>query len=88
MSPVIQTVSEGQASNVSCKATGVPKPKITWKFKDGDLPSGINVSTTDEGSILQTRNTTKGMEGDYKCTATNKADSADSSATVRVLGNF
>ena len=86
--PNTKTVPEGQATNISCKATGVPKPKITWKFEDGDLPSGIDVTTTEEGSILQVQNTTKGMEGVYKCTATNKADSVDSTATVHVLGNL
>ena len=88
MSPNTQIVPEGQTTNISCKVTGVPKPKITWKFEDGDLPSAVNVSTTEEGSRLQARNTTKGMEGDYKCTATNKADSAASTATVHVLGTL
>ena len=88
MSPNTQIVSEGRATKISCKATGVPKPKIIWKFEDGDLPSGVNISTTEEVSRLQALNTTKGMEGNYKCTATNKADSADSTATVHVLGTL
>ena len=88
VSPKNQTILEGQGTNISCKATGVPKPKITWKFEDGDLPLGVSVSTTEEGSLLKLRNTTKGMEGVYRCTATNKADSANSTVTVHVLGNL
>ena len=88
VSPNTQIVPEGQATNISCKATGVPKPKISWKFEGGDLPSAISVSTTEESSFLQARNTTKGMEGIYKCTATNKADSAASTATIDVLGTL
>ena len=88
MSPNSQTIPEGQAINISCKASGDPNPEITWKFRDGELPSGINVRTTEAGSLLRMRNTTKRMEGVYKCTATNKADSADATATVQVLGNL
>lgn len=86
--PRKQTVPEGNATTISCKATaGTPKPTFTWKFEERDLPSVANVSTTEEGSLLHLSNTTKGMGGIYKCTATNKADNATSNATVHVLGN-
>lgn len=88
MSPRNQTVPEGKATNISCKATGVPKPTITWKFKGEDVPSGAIVNDIEEGTLLQLRNTTKGMEGTYECTAENKANTTASSATIHVLGNF
>ena len=86
--PREQTVPEGSATTISCKATeGTPKPTLTWKFEDGDLPLVANVISTQEGSLLHLSKTTKGMEGIYKCTATNKADNATSYATIHVLGS-
>ena len=87
VSPLDQTIPEGKKSNISCKATGVPKPTLTWEFNDGDLPSGAIVNDTDGGSFLQLPIVAKGMEGTYTCTASNKASEATSSATLRVLGN-
>ena len=57
------TVHEDQVTSISCNATDVQKPKITWEFEGGELPSGVSFSTTEEGSVLQLRNATKGMEG-------------------------
>lgn len=88
MSPRNQTVPEGKRTNISCKATGVPKPTLSWIFNDGDLPSVADVNDTEEGSLLQLPNTTKIMEGKYKCTARNKAGAVDSISTLRVLGEF
>ena len=72
--------------NFSCKATGVPKPTISWKFNDGDLPSGVNQTRLGEESFLELSKTTKQMEGIYKCTAQNKANTTASSAYLRVFG--
>ena len=88
MSPRNQTVPEGKETNINCMATGVPKPTLAWKFKDGDLPSGAIVNDTEEGSLLQLSSVTKGMEGTYTCTAENKANAIVSIATLHVIGNI
>ncbi|KAJ7388610.1 Hemicentin-1 [Desmophyllum pertusum] len=87
VSPRNQSVPEGYPTNFTCKATGIPKPTLSWNFNDGDLPSGVSQSDTKEGSFLELLNTTKSMEGTYKCTAKNKANATTSSAILRVFEN-
>ena len=86
VSPRNKSVPEGHPVNFSCKATGVPKPTFSWTFDDGDLPSGINETSHGEGSFLELPYTTKHMEGIYKCTAANKANTTTSSAYLHVFG--
>ena len=86
VSPRNKSVPEGHPVNFSCKATGVPKPTISWTFNDGDLPSGINETSHGEGSFLELLYTTKHMEGIYECTAENKVNTATSSAYLHVFG--
>ena len=86
VSPRNKSVPEGHPVNFSCKATGVPKPTFSWTFNDGDLPSGINETSHGEGSFLELPYTTKHMEGIYKCTAENKANTTTSSAYLHVFG--
>jgi len=86
VSPRNKSVLEGHSTNFSCKATGVPKPSLSWKFNDGDLPSGVSENSLGEGSFLELPYTTKQMEGIYKCTAENKANPATSSAHLHVFG--
>ena len=84
--PRNKSVPEGYPANFSCKATGVPKPTLSWTFNDGYLPSGINQTSFGEGSFLELPYTTKRMQGIYKCTAENKAKTTTSSAYLHVFG--
>ena len=86
MPPSNKSVPEGHPANFSCKATGVPEPRLSWTFNDGDLPSGVNQTSLGNGSFLELPSTTKQMEGIYKCTAENKAEAATSSAYLHVFG--
>ena len=89
MSPSNQTVHEGKPANISCKATGFPKPTLKWTFsEDGDLPNGTLVEYNEGRSFLKLKNASKLMEGAYKCTAKNKVNSTTATATLRVLGMF
>ena len=90
MSPINQTVPEGKATIISCKVTsGVPKPSLSWNFKGGrGLPEGVFQTEIENGSVLQMQNTTKGMEGTYKCVAENKAKEKTATSTLHVLGMF
>ena len=86
VSPRNKSVSEGHPANFSCKATGVPEPTLSWRFNDGDLPSGVYQISLTEGSFLELPNVTKEMEGIYKCTAENKASATTSSVYLHVFG--
>ena len=89
MSPSNQTVHEGKPANISCKATGFPKPTLKRTFsEDGDLPNGTLVEYNEGRSFLKLKNASKLMEGAYKCTAKNKVNSTTATATLRVLGMF
>ena len=86
--PKSQSVTEGYPVNLSCVASGIPTPTFVWTFNNGDLPSGINQTDHEEESLLVSPSVTKGMNGTYKCTAKNKANTTSSSATLRVYGKF
>ena len=53
---------------LQCKATGLPKPTITWRRAFGSLPKG-KTSATDGN--LTIRNIAKTDKGDYVCSAKN-----------------
>nr|XP_058956714.1 hemicentin-1-like [Pocillopora verrucosa] len=84
--PISQFVTEEYPVNLSCVASGVPTPTLVWTFNNGDLPSGINQTGYEGGSILVSPSVTREMNGTYKCTAKNKANTISSSATLRVYG--
>ena len=86
MSPENKSVPEGHPVNFSCKARGIPVPRLSWNFNDKDLPSGVSETILGDGSLLELSNTSKDMEGTYKCTATNKANASTSSAILHVFG--
>lgn len=87
MSPSNQTIPEGKPANISCKASGFPKPTLRWTFsEDRDLPQGAVVEYNESRSFLKLKNVSKVMAGTYKCTAKNKANSTTATATLRVLG--
>ena len=86
--PRNQTVPEGKTTNISCKAKGVPFPKLSWKFDEGELPPTAVIMNISDGSLLQLPNTSKSMKGRYRCKATNKAGEVHSTSTVHVLGLY
>ena len=86
--PISQSVTEEYPVNLNCVASGVPTPTFVWTFNNGDLPSGINQTDHEGESFLVSPSVTKGMNGTYKCTAKNKANTISSSATLRVYGKF
>ncbi|XP_022809370.1 hemicentin-1-like [Stylophora pistillata] len=90
LSPVNQSVIVGDPVNFTCRASGVPTPKVMWTFNSGKLQSGINQINFERDlfveSYLEMLRTTKEMEGTYECTAENKANTTSSSATLQVFG--
>ena len=92
LSPVNQSVSDGDPVNFTCRATGVPRPKLTWKLDGQKLPLGINQRQFKRDSFLESflemQRATKEMAGTYKCTAENKANRTSYSTTLQVFGRF
>ena len=92
LSPVNQSVTDGDPVNFTCHASGVPTPVVTWTFNGGRLPFCIHENNLKGDSFVESflkiPRTTKEMAGTYKCTAKNKADRSSSSATLQVLGRF
>nr|XP_058956066.1 hemicentin-2-like [Pocillopora verrucosa] len=89
LSPVNQSVYDGDPVNFTCRATGVPTPKLTWTFVGGKLPLGISQNNFEGDSfvesVLEMRRATKKMDGTYKCTAENKANRTSYSTTLQVF---
>ena len=92
LSPVNQSVIDGDPVNFTCRATGVPTPKLTWTFDGGKLPLGINQNDFEGDSFLESflemQRATKEMEGTYNCMAENKANRTSSSTTLQVFGRL
>ena len=86
--PISQYVTEGDRVDLICRASGVPKPTLVWTFNNGNLPSGINQFKHEGESNLVLPSVTKEMNGTYKCTAKNKANTAAYSAVLRVYGKL
>ncbi|XP_022797617.1 roundabout homolog 3-like [Stylophora pistillata] len=84
--PINQAVTEGYSVSFSCRASGIPTPKLVWVFNNSDLPSGVNQTDQEGESILELPRVTKEMVGTYKCTAINKENTTSSSATLHVYG--
>ena len=90
LSPVHQSVIDGDPVNFTCRATGVPRPKLTWTLDGRKLPLGINQRKFERDSFLESflemQRATKEMAGTYKCTAENKANRTSYSTTLQVFG--
>ena len=61
-------VEVGENVGLQCKATGLPKPTITWRRAFGSLARGK--TSVDDGK-LTIRNIAKADSGDYACSAKN-----------------
>ena len=71
----------GSEVNLTCVATGVPQPTITW-YKDGVLlPDQIAPLLVIQDLRVDTR-------GLYKCEAANELDVTDETAYVKIKGTL
>ena len=66
--PLSIVAEVGESVRLQCKATGLPKPTITWRRAFGSLPRGK--TAVDDGK-LTIRNIAKADSGDYACSAKN-----------------
>lgn len=80
--PQIISTQEGNNVTFSCKATGLPRPLITWSKSQGSLPASSSVSSEGPLTILNVR-----LEdsGSYDCSAKNTHGTNVSSVELKVL---
>ncbi|KAM7400475.1 hypothetical protein PAMA_004929 [Pampus argenteus] len=81
------TAELGQTVKLACKATGVPKPVITW-YKDGRAveadPHHIIIEDPDGSCTLILDNMTADDSGQYMCFATSPAGNASTLGKITV----
>ncbi|XP_051260358.1 obscurin isoform X13 [Dicentrarchus labrax] len=81
------TAELGQTVKLACKATGVPKPTITW-YKDGRAveadPHHIIIEDPDGSCTLILDNMTADDSGQYMCFATSSAGNASTLGKITV----
>ncbi|XP_070700635.1 obscurin [Pempheris klunzingeri] len=81
------TAELGQTVKLACKATGVPKPVITW-YKDGRTveadPHHIIIEDPDGSCTLILDNMTADDSGQYMCFATSSAGNASTLGKITV----
>ncbi|XP_059200801.1 obscurin [Centropristis striata] len=81
------TAELGQTVKLACKATGVPKPTVTW-YKDGRTveadPHHIIIEDPDGSCTLILDNMTADDSGQYMCFATSSAGNASTLGKITV----
>ncbi|KAI3374875.1 hypothetical protein L3Q82_021410 [Scortum barcoo] len=81
------TAELGQTVKLACKATGVPKPTVTW-YKDGRAveadPHHIIIEDPDGSCTLILDNMTADDSGQYMCFATSPAGNASTLGKITV----
>ena len=68
---------EGENVTLSCNATGIPLPMVSWIKVDGDM-------IVSNGSELVLTNINRSEAGEYRCEASNECGSASETATIEV----
>ena len=96
--PTMMNVNEGENITITCTATGVPVPSVTWSRANGSslTDSRYVISDTSSSMVVNdvyqvTRNLTimnivrqdTGVK--YGCTAANVVDTVQSIVTINVL---
>ncbi|XP_073347535.1 obscurin [Pagrus major] len=81
------TAELGQTVKLACKATGIPKPSVTW-YKDGRTveadPHHIIIEDPDGSCTLILDNMTADDSGQYMCFATSSAGNASTLGKITV----
>ncbi|GAB0098092.1 basement membrane-specific heparan sulfate proteoglycan core protein [Sergentomyia squamirostris] len=81
--PTTLDVEEYTSAHVTCEATGSPQPAIEWERIDA-LGRSVVVLTPDNSGVLRFGSIRKGDEGQYRCTARNRAGEDSKILTVYV----
>ena len=73
-------VTEGQNTTLTCNASGIPQPVVSW----------INVHSGDRipGNVFAFANTSRHQAGEYRCEARNRCGNATESVALNVQCKF
>ena len=80
-------ISAGSSVNLTCEATGVPRPVISW-YKDGQHVPRENITEVTGISLLPLKNVQPHNQGEYWCEAENAEGWSRSSSTRLKRKNF
>jgi len=78
-------VLEGVSVTLECRASGVPRPTVSWLKNDLDLPVDARL-TVDDGGTLRLTALTLSDSGVYRCVASNSLGSVSEFARLHVFG--
>lgn len=84
--PTNRNFSAGSEANLSCHASGIPRPAITW-FKDGHRVPSSSVKELNGYSILAFDSIRLNDQGKYWCEA-NSTEGWNRSACTSLTGNY
>jgi len=86
--PGDQSVLEGGSATLQCRASGVPRPSVSWLKNDLDLPSAADrrLLVDDDGTLRLTE-LRRADSGVYRCVASNSLGSVSEFARLHVLGS-
>ena len=71
---------------ISCPATGFPKPSIQWYREGSPVQPGMTLNVDEERGTLFTLSISYRKEGTFTCEARNALGSDSASSLVTVLG--
>ncbi|XP_045133366.1 peroxidasin-like isoform X1 [Portunus trituberculatus] len=77
-------VTEGDAVELHCEASGIPKPDIVWNKNNEPITVGPRIQVSNQGS-LSISITERGDSGNYRCTVANYLGRVAATATLRVF---
>jgi len=68
---------EGDSVTLSCNATGIPLPMVSWIKVDGHM-------TVSNGNELVITNINRSEAGQYRCEVSNECGNASETTTIEV----
>ena len=74
-----ETVPEGKIVTLSCSASGIPPPMVSWFKADGQR--------IDQSELILTH-INRSEAGEYRCEASNECGNASETATIDVQCKF
>ena len=77
---------KGTLAILSCQASGIPKPKLTWSKNGHQNIPEAHVKQEVDSKLLMFQSIQPEHSGVYTCTATNQFGNASTSTNVTVIG--
>ena len=84
--PTLSDFIKGSLAILSCQASGIPKPKLTWSKNGHQNIPETHVKQEVDSKLLMFQSIQLEHSGVYTCTATNQFGNASTSTNVTVIG--